>query len=286
MKVSAAKVMGSCFGVEDAVEMAMKDEDAGNLTILGQLVHNPQTVEALQKKGITLLEGVDAIDHVTTGKVMITAHGAADRIKTEAESKGHQVIDATCPLVQRVHKTIKKMVAEGFFPVVVGEVKHVEVKGIVGDLDEYCVIQNADELEQIHVSKRARLGIVSQTTQNVDFVEKVVEKIKSRDDVKEVKFVNTVCKPTRDRQKAVEELCDLVDVMVVVGGKNSSNTKKLRLLCEKRGIDSYHVERASELNPDWFIGKQHAGITAGTSTPMSVIEEVQDYLLAIGRKLD
>ncbi len=283
MKITLARVMGSCFGVEDAVKMAMDYENAGDLTILGDLVHNPQTVAHLRERGIRLLHGIDDIQHIETRNVMITAHGAADRIKAEVARRGFNLLDATCPLVQHVHRTIKKMRAAGYFPVVIGEEHHVEVRGIVGDLEEYLVIDAAQQIERIPPEKRRRLGIVSQTTQNAQNVERLVEQIRRMPGVEEVKFMNTVCKPTRERQEAVEELSDQVDVMIVVGGKNSSNTRKLKMLCEKKGVDAYHVESASELKPEWFTGKCHAGITAGTSTPTYVIADVHEAIVGLCR---
>lgn len=273
-----AKAMGSCFGVNDAVDMALEHPEASDLTILGQLVHNPQTVGRLKEKNIQLVDSIDDIDKINTKNVMITAHGAADQIKEKVKEKGFELFDATCPLVQRVHKTIKKMVTDGFFPIVIGEEKHVEVKGIVGDLDEYLVITDAKDIDKLPIEKRKKLGIVSQTTQNAVKVGQVADAVNERDDVEQVKFMNTVCKPTRERQEAVEFLSDHVDIMIVVGGKNSSNTHKLKLVCEGKGIDAYHVESGKELEKKWFENKKHVGITAGTSTPDFVIDEVYNSI--------
>jgi 4-hydroxy-3-methylbut-2-en-1-yl diphosphate reductase len=274
IKITLAKAMGSCFGVNDAVDMALEHPETDDLTILGQLVHNPQTVKRLEEKNIKLVPSIDDIDKITTKNVMITAHGAADKIKEDVLDKGFKLFDATCPLVSRVHKAIKKMEAEGYYPVVIGEEKHVEVRGIVGDLKECLVITDAKDLDQLSVEKRKRLGIVSQTTQNAIKVNEVADAVIAREDVEDVKFLNTVCKPTRERQEAVELLSNMVDVMIVVGGKNSSNTHKLKLVCDAKNVDAYHVESSKELKKDWFINKTHVGITAGTSTPEIVIEEV------------
>ena len=270
--------MGSCFGVDDAVEMAMEHPEAEDLTILGQLVHNPQTVNRLKSKGIRLVEGIDAIDTIETKNVMITAHGAADTVKEKVLDAGFSLFDATCPLVQHVHKTIKRMVKKGYFPVVIGEQKHVEVKGIVGDLEEYLVIKDSSDLDELAPEKRKKLGIVSQTTQNYNNVSKIATEIENREDVEEVKFFNTVCKPTQQRQEAVKELSDEVDIMIVVGGKNSSNTRKLKLLCDKKGVSAYHIEAADELKLNWFKDKKHVGITAGTSTPFNVIDSIHEAI--------
>ena len=277
--------MGSCFGVDDAVDMALDHEHAGDLTILGQLVHNPQTVQKLKEKGIQLVSSIDSMDEIKTKHVMITAHGASDHIKEEVLDRGFVLDDATCPLVQHVHRTIKRYVRNGFFPVVIGEEKHVEVRGIVGDLEEYLVVTDASDIDQLPPEKRKRLGIVSQTTQNHARVGVVAKAIQDRDDVEETQFMNTVCKPTRLRQEAVQELTDEVDIMIVVGGKNSSNTRKLKLLGDSKGIASYHIESPDELDYKWFEGKEHVGITAGTSTPFFVIDSVHEEILKISRQV-
>jgi 4-hydroxy-3-methylbut-2-en-1-yl diphosphate reductase len=274
IKITLAKAMGSCFGVNDAVDMALDHPEANDLTILGQLVHNPQTVQRLKNKNIKLVPSIEDIDKINTKNVMITAHGASDKVKEAVLDSGFKLFDATCPLVQRVHKAIKKMESKGFFPVVIGEEKHVEVRGIVGDLNECLVITDASDIDKLPLEKRKKLGIVSQTTQNSIRVNEVADAVSQRNDVEEVQFLNTVCKPTRERQEAVEELSDSVDIMIVVGGKNSSNTHKLKLLCDAKQVAAYHIESSRELQKTWFMDKKHVGITAGTSTPEDVIEEV------------
>ena len=285
MKVSLASAMGTCFGVQDAINLAMSPEFSNELTIVGQLVHNPQVSESLKKNGVSLVPGVEEIDKIKTKKVMITAHGAADKTKTLLNSAGFTVYDASCPLVMRVHQTIKSMVNKGYFPVVIGQKDHVEVKGIVGDLDEYVVINSEDDFKRIHDSGNRRLGIVTQTTQQRDKVEALVAKIRNLDYVDDVAFVNTICQPTHDRQVAVHELADQVDLMIVIGGFNSSNTKKLVHVCDEKGIEAHHIESFDQLNKNWFIKKQHVGITAGTSTPENVINEVHTRILEIAKEI-
>ena len=217
---------------------------------------------------------------------MITAHGAAEKFKKKLTDAGFIVYDASCPLVMRVHKTIKSMVEKNYFPVVIGQEDHVEVKGIVGDLDEYFVINHEDDLEKIKKSAKSRLGIVSQTTLQVEKVENLVKKIRELATVEEVSFVNTICQPTRDRQIAVHDLADQVDLMIVIGGYNSSNTKKLVQVCDEKSIEAHHIESSSQLNRDWFINTKHVGITAGTSTPEKVINEVHLQILKIAKEMD
>ncbi len=286
MKVSLASALGTCFGVQDAINLAMAPEFRHDMTIVGQLVHNPQINESLKKNGVSLVKGIEEIEQIKTKKVMITAHGAADKTKDRLRDAGFIVYDASCPLVMRVHKTIKSMVEKNYFPVVIGQEDHVEVKGIVGDLEDYLVINNEDDLEKIRQRGKTKLGIVSQTTQQVDRVEGIVDKIRAMDCVEEVAFVNTICQPTRDRQVAVWELANQVDLMIVVGGYNSSNTKKLVQVCEVKEIEAHHIESSSQLKPEWFANKKHVGITAGTSTPENVINEVHTEILKIAAKID
>ena len=286
MKVSLASALGTCFGVQDAINLAMTPDFGADLTIVGQLVHNPQVNESLKKNGVSLVADIEAIDQIQTKKVMITAHGAAEKTKEKLSDAGFVVYDASCPLVMRVHKTIKSMVQKGYFPVVIGQEDHVEVRGIVGDLKEYLVVNNMSDLGKIELIGAPKLGIVSQTTLQVEKVEHLVRKIRDLDCVDEVSFVNTICQPTRDRQVAVRDLADQVDLMIVVGGYNSSNTKKLVQVCEEKGIEAHHIESFSQLKRDWFYEKKHAGITAGTSTPEHVINEVHEEILKIAKETD
>jgi 4-hydroxy-3-methylbut-2-en-1-yl diphosphate reductase len=278
--------MGTCFGVQDAINLAMSPEFNNELTIVGQLVHNPQVSDSLKQNGVSLVPGIEDIDQIKTKKVMITAHGAAEMTKQRLYDAGFIVYDASCPLVMRVHQTIKSLVTKGYFPVVIGQKDHVEVKGIVGDLDDYLVINSEEDLPKIEKSANRKLGIVTQTTQQRDKVEALVEKIRALDYVDEVSFVNTICQPTHDRQVAVHELADQVDLMIVIGGYNSSNTKKLVHVCVEKGIEAHHIESFDQLNRIWFVNKQHVGITAGTSTPENVINEVHTKILEIAKEAE
>ncbi|HIJ50876.1 MAG TPA: 4-hydroxy-3-methylbut-2-enyl diphosphate reductase [Nitrospinae bacterium] len=286
MKVSLASSMGTCFGVQDAINLAMSPEFNNELTIVGQLVHNPQVSDSLKKNGISLVPGIEDIDKIKTKKVMITAHGAAEKTKQQLQDAGFIVYDASCPLVMRVHQTIKSLVSKGYFPVVIGQKDHVEVKGIVGDLDDYLVINSEEDFSKIEKSGNRKLGIVTQTTQQRDKVEALLEKVRALDYVDEVSFVNTICQPTHDRQVAVHELADQVDLMIVIGGFNSSNTKKLVHVCGEKGIEAHHIESFDQLDKNWFVSKQHVGITAGTSTPENVINEVHTKILKIAEEAE
>tara|TARA_B100000686_G_scaffold354723_1_gene466660 strand:+ start:1240 stop:2124 length:885 start_codon:yes stop_codon:yes gene_type:complete len=286
MKVSLASALGTCFGVKDAINLALDPEFGSELTIVGQLVHNPQVNESLKKNGVSLVSGIEEIDKIKTKKVMITAHGASEKTKKRLDEADFLVYDATCPLVMRVHKTIKTMVKRGFFPIVIGQKNHVEVKGIVGDLEEYVVVNTEEDLDKIRATGKNKFGIVSQTTQQVDKVESLASKIRAMDCVQEVHFINTICQPTRDRQIAVRELAGEVDLMIVIGGYNSSNTKKLVQVCVEKNIDVFHIESQSQLERGWFFDRKHVGITAGTSTPEYLINEIHQEILRIAKEID
>ncbi len=275
MKVTVAKSLGTCFGVQDAIDLAMDESYRGNLTIVGQLVHNPQTVDRLRENGVHIVDEFQ--NDLPTHNVMITAHGAPHSAHEKARARGYNVIDASCPLVLRVHKAIAEFVRGGYHPVVIGQEDHVEVKGIVGDLTDYTVIQEKSEIDRLQ--GKDKVGIVSQTTQQVDFVRDLIAEIRQQFPEMEVRFTDTVCQPTKDRQVAARELAAEVDLMIVIGGYNSSNTKKLTKVCDDLGVESYHIERTNELELTMFEGKEHVGITAGTSTPREVIEEVYHAII-------
>ena len=277
MKVTVAKALGTCFGVQDAIDLAMDEAYRDKLTIVGQLVHNPQVVEDLRIRGVNIVDKLD--ENISTPNVMITAHGAPESMHENARKMGYHVIDASCPLVLRVHKAIAGFVREGFHPVVIGQASHVEVKGIIGDLQDYTIIANEDELSSL--APYQKIGIVSQTTQQVQHVKSLIAKIRDTYPEMKVRFQDTVCQPTKDRQVAARELTSEVDLMIVIGGYNSSNTKKLKMVCDESGVEAFHIERASQLEPEMFDGREHVGITAGTSTPREVIEEVYLAILSM-----
>ncbi|MEM7235844.1 MAG: 4-hydroxy-3-methylbut-2-enyl diphosphate reductase [Planctomycetota bacterium] len=286
MRVTVAKSLGTCFGVQDAIDLAMDEAYKDDLTIIGQLVHNPQTVGRLRKNGVQIIDKLAPADepkkrldpsNIQTRNVMITAHGAPESVHEHARNLGYNVIDASCPLVLRVHKAIARYVREGYHPVVIGQAQHVEVRGIVGDLKDYTVILDESEIEKL--DGHAKIGIVSQTTQQIDFVQNIIQKIRDRFPEMGIDFTDTVCQPTKDRQVAARELAQEVDLMIVIGGYNSSNTKKLQRVAESFGVEAHHIECSSEVKPEWFEGKQHVGITAGTSTPRDVIENVYHTII-------
>jgi 4-hydroxy-3-methylbut-2-enyl diphosphate reductase len=281
MQVRMAEHLGMCFGVRDAIELALDLTRQGPLTILGDLVHNPDVVARLDAAG-----AVRARDRreVRTPAVLLTAHGTADRVKRELGEQGLEVHDATCPLVARVHLALARLVAEGRHPVVIGQPRHVEVRGLVGDLDDCTVINDLADLAQLDVrlehDPATRLGVVAQTTQPLERVQELVAALRARFPRADVRFLDTVCQPTKDRQEALRRLAAECDAVVVVGGPDSNNSRKLAELARQVGRPAYLVANAAELRPEWFPAGAVVGLTAGTSTPDEVIEGVRAWLEA------
>jgi 4-hydroxy-3-methylbut-2-en-1-yl diphosphate reductase len=279
MLVRMAEHLGMCFGVRDAIDLALGLARQGPLTILGDLVHNPDVVATMDAAGANR---VRRPEDVHTPAVLLTAHGTADRVKLRLREEGKEVHDATCPLVTRVHLAVRRLVEDGRHPVVIGQANHVEVRGLVGDLDEYTVVQNEAELaqldERLHADPHARLGVVAQTTHPLERVLELVEALNRRFPEADIRFLDTVCQPTKDRQIALRRLAATTDMVVVVGGPDSNNSRKLVELAEQLGRPAYRVARAAELRPEWFAGHRTVGLTAGTSTPDDVITEVRDWL--------
>jgi 4-hydroxy-3-methylbut-2-enyl diphosphate reductase len=262
-----------CFGVRDAIALAEERAEAAPLTILGDLVHNKNVVASLEAKGVvTVREPADAMTHT----VMITAHGASQRMLTRVRALGLNVVEATCPLVRLAHEAIATLRSDGYHPVIIGLRDHVEVRGLTEDLDEFDVVTNEDDIQTL--AAHSRYGIAAQTTQPIERVKLLVESIRRRFPDAEIRFVDTVCLPTKQRQTAALELARQSDVVVVVGGMSSNNTRELVRACSRHCARVHQVERASEVRAEWFLNACTVGITAGTSTPDNVIEAVEQQI--------
>lgn len=274
MNVLLAESLGMCFGVRDAIHHALNSPHRSELTILGELVHNTDVLRRLREAGVRSVPSVDT--PVETPRVMVTAHGAAHRVVNDLRARGLQVEEATCPLVAHAHRSLHRLVAQGYFPVVIGNPQHVEVRGLVGDLDECAVIAREEDISLL--TDRPRLGVVSQTTQPIDFVLRMVDQIRAAFPRAEVRFKDTVCQPTKERQMAARRLACRCPVVIVIGGRNSNNTRQLVRTCEAEGARAHQVESAADLHPEWLAGVETVGLTAGTSTPDEVIQEVHQAL--------
>jgi 4-hydroxy-3-methylbut-2-enyl diphosphate reductase len=259
-----------CFGVRDAIALALEHADAGPLTILGDLVHNPTVLTALEAKGIAVAQD---ITQVTTPTVMVTAHGTSERTLARTRALGLDVVEATCPLVRVAHRAVAALARDGYHLVIVGQRDHVEVRGLTGDLDRFDVVLEDDDV--LALEEHPRIGVAAQTTQPAAKVRHLVDVIRRRFPQSEVRFIDTVCKPTKERQSAAVEMARQADVVVIVGGRSSNNTRELVTTCARYCSRVHHVQTDADVRPEWLHGATIVGLTAGTSTPDEVIDRVE-----------
>jgi 4-hydroxy-3-methylbut-2-enyl diphosphate reductase len=274
MRIIRAEHLGMCFGVRDAIALAVKQSETGPLTILGDLVHNERVLAELRARGIRIARHAAGVE---TAAAMVTAHGASEQAMNRARARGLSLTEATCPLVRVAHEAVARLVREGYHPVIIGRRDHVEVRGLTEDLADFDVVLT--EADLFDVRERARFGVAAQTTQPIERVRRLVELLRRRFPSAEVRFIDTVCQPTKQRQNAALELARQSDVVVVIGGAQSNNTHELVRACSRDCARVHHVQTAADLRPEWFAQARTAGITAGTSTPDSVIDEVEQWLL-------
>jgi 4-hydroxy-3-methylbut-2-enyl diphosphate reductase len=269
MKVFLADKAGFCFGVKRAISTAFEAADGGNVYCLGPLIHNPQEVERLRQAGVKTVENLTSLK--PGDSLIIRSHGVPPRVLAQAREKGLQIIDLTCPFVGKAQRDAEALHQEGYQVVVVGEKKHPEVQSILGYAgDNAVVVETAEEVEGLTL--QSRVGIVAQTTQSYGNFSEIVLKLLRLS--KELKVFNTICNSTKERQDAARLLAGQVDVMLVVGGRNSANTSRLVSVCRKEGKPTYHIEVADEIQPAWLEGVTMVGVTAGASTPDWVVEGV------------
>jgi 4-hydroxy-3-methylbut-2-enyl diphosphate reductase len=272
-----------CFGVRDAIVLALRQAATEPLTVLGDLVHNETVLAELRSRGVKIAQEVTAVE---TRTMMITAHGASERAVGRARERGLTVMEATCPLVRLAHRAVVKLARDGYHPVIVGKAEHVEVRGLTEDLDDFDVVLS--EADVFELRERARFGVAAQTTQPIEKVRELVRLIRKRFPQAEVRFIDTVCRPTKQRQHAAIEMAQQADVVVVIGGAHSNNTHELVRSCGRYCLQVHHVQTAHDLREAWFEGAQTVGVTAGTSTPDASIDEVEQWLnqLASRRHLE
>jgi 4-hydroxy-3-methylbut-2-enyl diphosphate reductase len=215
---------------------------------------------------------------------MVTAHGASERALVQTRALGLNVLEATCPLVHVAHRAVAKLVREGYHPVIIGKRDHVEVRGLTGDLADFDVVLSSEDVDRLR--ERNRFGIAAQTTQPIDKVRHLVWLIGRRFPDSEVRFIDTVCQPTKQRQNAAIDLARQSDVVVVIGGANSNNTRELVATCAVSCPRVHHVQGPDDLQPEWFRESDRVGVTAGTSTPDSVIAQVEQWLAALAKQFE
>jgi (E)-4-hydroxy-3-methyl-but-2-enyl pyrophosphate reductase len=274
--IKRAKTQGFCFGVAITVKKAEEAVErlGADVTTLGHVVHNPQMVAALEAKG---LKNATTVDEVETGTMFVRAHGLPVEVLDQAKERGLTIIDATCPMVTKIHVQAEKLRDEGYKIVVVGDPNHPEVKGTLSHVPGAWSVTKPEDIDAL--PRASRVGVVVQSTWNgpgfTDIVKKLSEKYY------EVRAVNTICTDTKNRQSEVDVLAREVEVMVVVGGKTSANTKHLAELAAMNGARAYHIEGPDELEPAWFAGVGTAGLMSGASTPGWLVDRVADRMDAL-----
>lgn len=276
MRILRAAHLGMCFGVRDAIELAVRQSDTAPLTVLGDLVHNDVVLAGLRSRGIA---SANDPARAATNTVMITAHGASERSMSRTRALGLEIVDATCPLVHVAHRAVQALVRDGYHPVIVGQRGHVEVKGLTEDLDAFDVV--LDEADVQALTPRPRIGIAAQTTQPVDRVRRIAACIRERFAGSDVRFMDTVCRPTKQRQTAAIDMARQADVVIVVGGASSNNTRQLVETCARFCARVHHVQTAADLCADWLLDASTVGLTAGTSTPDDVVDRVESAIRAL-----
>ena len=276
LTILRAEHLGMCFGVRDAIALARREVAAQPLTVLGELVHNATVLDDLEQRGVRF---ENEPERVGTAAAMITAHGASDSARARAWAAGLQVSDATCPLVHYAHEKVRDLADAGFYPVIIGQRGHVEVRGLTEDLAEYDVVLNEADLDAL--KSRPRFGVVAQTTQPIARVRALVDYLQARFPRAEVRFVDTVCRPTKQRQQSAVELAQQSDVVLVIGGANSNNTAELARTCDEFCESVHHVQGPDDVRAEWLPEVGVLGITAGTSTPDETIDAVESRVREI-----
>ncbi len=280
MEIIVAKRAGFCFGVKRAVDMAFEKAKARTegLYSLGPIIHNPQVIERLTLMGVIPIEDINKEDIKT---LIIRTHGIPLHLLEEALKRGYEIIDATCPFVKKAQNYAKLLKDEGYQVIILGDKEHPEVKGLMSFAGNDAIVINGKDLfTGVIRDLKSKVGVVVQTTQPLESLKLLTGVLIEH--VKELKIYNTICNSTALRLKETEELSKKVDVMIVVGGRNSANTTQLANLCRLMSITTYHIEMADEIKEDWFEGVNRVGITAGASTPEWIIKEVEKKIKDIG----
>ncbi len=286
IQILLANPRGFCAGVDRAIEIVERaiEKFGAPIYVRHEVVHNKFVVENLKEKGAIFVEELDEVPAGNT--VIFSAHGVSQAVRKEAESRGLSVFDATCPLVTKVHLEVKRLRDQGFEIIMIGHAGHPEVEGTMGQVENgetgMYLVEDVDDVNQLVVKNPNKLSYVTQTTLSVDDAQVVVNALRTRFPTIVGPKKDDICYATQNRQDAVKALSAETDLVLVVGSMNSSNSNRLREVAHLKGIESYLIDNASEINPDWLIGKTKIGVTAGASAPETLVQSVIDYLKTLG----
>lgn len=276
MEITVAKSAGFCFGVQRAVDSVYKEleENSGKIYTFGPIIHNEQVVEDLNKRGIEVIDTVEQLKEIKEGTVVIRSHGVAKEIYDILEQQKLKMVDATCPFVKKIHNIVLDESNNGKTIIIIGNDNHPEVEGIKGWVNgEVIVINKEEQIEKLSLPEQTKACIVSQTTFNHNKFKYLVEIIRKKG--YDITVVNTICNATHVRQVEAQKISSKVDGMIVIGGKNSSNTQKLYDICRNECENTFYVQTVKDLNLHELKSLKSIGITAGASTPKNIIEEVR-----------
>jgi len=283
MRVLLAQPRGFCAGVVRAIDIVKRslEKFGAPVYVRHEIVHNRHVVEALERKGAVFVE---SLDEIPDGAVTIfSAHGVAQSIIDEAKARGLPVLDATCPLVTKVHIQGKRYVTRGRILILIGHAGHPEVEGTIGQVGgPVHLVSTVEDVARLAIPDNAPIAYVTQTTLSVDDTRGVIAALHARFSDLQGPDVADICYATQHRQSGVRQLCDVVDLLLVVGSKNSSNSNRLREIGSETGVPSFLVADGSEVKPEWFANVKTVGITAGASAPEEMVENVIDALRALG----
>jgi len=283
VQILLAEPRGFCAGVDRAIDIVDRalEKFGAPIYVRHEIVHNTYVVDDLKAKGAIFIEDLAEVPPGST--LVFSAHGVSKAVQAEARARGFEVFDATCPLVSKVHVEVAKLAKEGYEFIMIGHKGHPEVEGTMGQVDHGIhLVEEVAEVAQIRPAQTEKLAVVTQTTLSVDDAAEIKAAIRQRfPDIREPKQQD-ICYATQNRQDAVKMLSPQVDVLIVVGSPTSSNSNRLAELARKLGVDSYMVDRAGELRPEWLAGKSRVGLTAGASAPEVLVQEVVDRIKALG----
>ena len=278
MKILLAKDAGYCFGVRDAVNLAYQTaKKEGEVFMLGDIVHNENVVKELEESGVKVVKNLDGVPE--NKPILFRAHGTVPNIWKESKKRVMDVVDATCPLVTEIHEEVKQLEAEDRKIIIIGDHGHDEVNGIKEQVKDALVVSNPKEAMQLRKMKKA--GIVSQSTQMIENVQEIINILMTK--VFDLRFVNTICFPTRRNHEQIKNLSEICDIMIVIGSFTSANSKRLTELAKMRNERTFQVTCAEDLDIDWFQQSDTVGISAGASTPDNIINQVLEEIKSIGK---